>query len=133
MAETIAPIDAEELLVAHLSTVLDARGISVAVRTRVPNPRPPRMIRISLADTGRQTIGHFSSRLIVECWSPTEVEAATLARTAYAETMALAGEDTAAYWVADVVDVGGPVNFPEPEVGPRYQFTVDILSPGELI
>lgn len=128
MAEAIAPADAEALLVAHLAAVL-----AVPVATRVPNPRPPSMVRLSLADTTRQTAAHFYSRLIVECWAPTEPAAAALARTAYAHTVALEGEDAGADWVGDVVEVGGPANFPEPEVGPRYQFTVDLLISGELI
>jgi hypothetical protein len=133
MAEAVAPIDAEALMVSHLTAQLATRGITATVATRVPNPRPTHMVRISLADTLRQTLGHFYSRVIVECWAPTEVEASTLARTAYGVVTAMEGEDTATDWVAGVVTVGGPVNFPEPEVGPRYQFTADVLTRGELV
>jgi hypothetical protein len=134
VAEAIAPPDAEALLVAHLAAELAARSITARVASRVSNPRPAgSYIRVSLADTQQQTPRHFYSRLIVECWAPSDLAAAELARTTYALTMALKGEDAGTEWVGDAVQAGGPVNFPEPEVGPRYQFTVDLLIAGELI
>lgn len=133
MTEAVAPVDAEALLVAHLLAEFAARSIAAEVGTRVPNPRPDRMVRVSLADTLQQTSAHFYSRLIVECWAPTEVEASQLARIAYALTLALEGEDSGSEYVADVQAAAGPVHFPEPDVGPRYQFTVDLLVRGELI
>lgn len=133
MTEAVAPVDAEALLVGHLLAEFASRSIVADVRTRVPNPRPERMVRVSLADTQQQTPAHFYSRLIVECWAPTEVDASQLARTAYALTLALEGEDIGGEYVTDVQAAAGPVHFPEPDVGPRYQFTVDLLISGEVI
>lgn len=133
MAEVVAPVDAEALLTTHLVGAFAARSITASVASRVPSSRPDRMVRVSLADTQQQTPGHFYSRLIVECWAPTEAEASQLARTAYGLTLALEGEDSGSEYIAAVEPVGGPVHFPEPDVGPRYQFTVDLLISGEVI
>lgn len=91
------------------------------------------MVRVSLINTARHTLAHFYCRLLVECWAATETDAAALARLAYALTGALAGETTGGEFVAEVLEVGGPANFPEPGVGPRYQFTVDLLVTGGTI
>lgn len=132
MAEAIAPPDAEALAVAYLRAQFAARGETATVATKVPSTRPARMVRISLADTIEATPLHSYARLIFECSAPTEPAASALARTAYALMRAVDGEDGAAKWVADVVTVGGPSNFPD-EVGPRYQFTLDLLLAGEVI
>jgi hypothetical protein len=52
---------------------------------------------------------------------------------AYALTNALEGEVSSGEFVSQVVTVGGPANSPDPDVGPRYQFTVDLLMTGAVI
>ncbi|MGW3545895.1 hypothetical protein ACWDNI_35885 [Nocardia niigatensis] len=133
MAEVIAPADAESVVVAGLKAAYVGRGETAKVGTKVPNPMPPRMTRISLAGTHRQTIGHFYGSILVECWAATEVEASALARTTYALLFAMDGEDVAGHHIANVTEVGGVVNFPDLDAGPRYQFVADLLISGELI
>ncbi|MGW4090040.1 hypothetical protein [Nocardia sp. NPDC004750] len=132
MAEAVAPPDAEKVAVAYLRARFAARGETATVATKVPRERPERMVRISLADTIAQTPAHFYARLIFECWAPDEVAASALARTSYALMCAAEGEDSGDQWIADVETVGGPSNFPD-DVGPRYQFTLDLLLSGDVI
>ncbi|WP_040815051.1 hypothetical protein [Nocardia concava] len=134
MAEAVAPIDAEAVVVAALNASFAGRGETAKVATRVPNPMPSRMVRVSLVATHRQTPGHFYGSILVECWAATEVAASALARTTYALLFAMDGEDVAGHHIADVTEVGGVVNFPDLDASvPRYQFTADLLIGGELI
>lgn len=132
MAEAIAPPDGEALAVAWLKARFAARSESATVATKVPSTRPPRMVRVSLAGAVEVTPIHFYETLIFECWAPTEMAASSLARTAYADMRASEDEDLAGIHVTEVVTVGGVANFPD-EVGPRYQFTLDLLLGGEAI
>lgn len=133
MAEVVAPPDIEAAYVTYLKAQFVSRSETARVATKVPTVRPDRMVRVSLLPGARHTRGHFYCRLLVECWAATETAAGGLARLAYALTGALEGETAGGVFVADVVTVGSPANFPEPNVGPRYQFTIDLLVDGEVI
>jgi hypothetical protein len=133
VTEVVAPPDTENAYIAYLKAEFASRSETARVSTSVPKVRPSRMVRASLIGTTRPTRGHFYSRLLVECWAPTEPEAAALALLAYALTGALEGETAGTVFIADVTTVGGPANHPEPDIGPRYQFTVDLLVDGEVI
>ncbi len=133
MAEVVAPPDVEAAAVAYLATAFSARGETAYVGTKVPRTRPARMVRVQQIGTTRPTRGHFAVRLLIECWAATEPATSGLCRLAYALAGAAEGETLGGVFVADVVTVGGPANFPEPDVGPRYQFTVDLFVDGEVI
>lgn len=129
VAEPVAPIDAEALAVDALLAGLAVRSDTAAVGTKVPKVRPPRMCRVSLVDTVKVTAVHFAASLLVECWDTTESAASLLARRAYAILSATA--DEGAVVAAD--EVGGVVNFADPDVGPRYQFTMQLTIHGDLL
>lgn len=133
VVEVVAPPDIEKAYVAHLKTAFAGRSETAWVGTKVPTQRPDRRVRVSLLPGTKHTRGHFYCRVLVECSAPTETAAGDLARLTYALTCALEGEDAASVFIADVVTVGSPANFPEPGVGPRYQFTADLLVDGEVI
>lgn len=130
MGEVVTPVDAEALAVGYLKAELASRSDTAAVATKVANPRPVRSVRVWLAGTNRQTPVHFYARLVFECRDASPVDASQLARLAYALMKAAEGADYGAVWVADVVDVSGPAYFPDPDAGPRYQFTLDVLIRG---
>lgn len=129
VAEPVAPIDAEVLAVDALLAGLAARGDTAAVGTKVPKIRPARMCRVSLVDTVKVTLAHFAASLLVECWDTTDSAASLLARRAYAILAATA--DEGAVVAAD--EVAGVVNFPDPDVGPRFQFTMQLTIHGDLL
>lgn len=128
MTEAVAPAVAEGVAVAALRAGLAARSDTAHVAQKVPATRPPRMCRVSLIDTTTVTPIHHRSVLLVECWAATEAEALTLARRAFGVLVAL--EDAAN--VAEV-EVDGLVYYPDPDAGPRYQFTAALTLEGELI
>ncbi|WP_280331484.1 hypothetical protein [Nocardia wallacei] len=133
MTEAVQPPDAEAVVIAYLKTQFTSRGETATVAGKVPQVRPDRMVRVSLVNTRQQTPGHFYASVLVECWDVTNPAASALARKAYAILCAIEGDDTVSDWVPDVVTVGGPANFPDPDVGPRYQFTLDLLMSGDVI
>ncbi|AHH22105.1 hypothetical protein NONO_c73490 [Nocardia nova SH22a] len=134
VAEAIAPVDAEAVVVAGLKAAYQTRGETAKVGTKVPNPMPSRAVRVSLVDSARITLQHHRASILVECWADSESAASDLARTTYALLFAAEGEMFGGKWVAEVAETGGVVNFPDLDAGvPRYQFTVDLLIAGELI
>lgn len=134
VAEVIAPVDAEAAVVAGLKAAYLSRGMTVKVGTKVPNPMPSAVVRVSLVDSARITLLHHQASILVECWADSESAASDLARTTYALIFALEGEEVGGKWVAQVTEMGGVVNFADLDAGvPRYQFTVDLLIAGELI
>lgn len=132
VAEVVAPPDSEAMYVSHLAASFAERSETARVATSVPKIRPDRMVRVSLIDTVRQTPVHFHSQLLVECWAPAETAAGDLARLAFALTNAMEGETYSGVFICEV-DTGGVANFPDPDVGPRYQFTADLLVRGGVI
>ncbi|WP_342800973.1 hypothetical protein [Nocardia sp. No.11] len=130
MAEPVAPADAEGLAVAAVKAGLAARSDTAYVGTRVPRERPARMCRVSLVGQAKVTLVHFAASLLVECWDTTEAAALLLAQRAYAILAATADEGT----IVAVDEVGGIVNFPDPDINsPRYQFTMQLTIHGDLL
>lgn len=117
---TLAPPDVEGAFVTILRSIDRA-----TVRTRVPSPRPPYLIKVTRAGGNRANLVTERPLLIVECWAPDSVKAFALASEAWA---LLDGADGAT--VGGVVldfprdALSSPINMPDPDTtNPRYQFT----------
>lgn len=127
MAELLAPPDAEAVVVAGLSSALSDRGDSAHVGTKVPNPRPPRLVRVSRTGGRRQDLVTDAAQLTFECWDATAPDASDFCRLVYALVWAMQQSYVGGAWVRSVTEVGGPVFFPDPETDlPRYQFTASV-------
>ncbi|MBO0747280.1 MAG: hypothetical protein J2O47_02950 [Acidimicrobiaceae bacterium] len=119
--------DVEAALVATLRPILD-----VPVVTRVPNPRPPRFVRLIRVGGGRANRITDSPMVTFEAWADPktgggDVAAFELARTARAHINGLAGSWAGGVWVRRVVDIAGPPSYPDPETGTsRYQMTLQL-------
>ncbi|WP_240044758.1 hypothetical protein [Streptomyces alboflavus] len=121
--------DAPTVVRAYLQAALDVRGVSVPVRTRVPNPRPDRLIRVERLGGTRLDRITDRPRLSVEVWAPSQDEAADLAQLARALVHAIPGWRGAVAY--DVVDVGGPTSSPDPASGSeRTTFAVEVSLRG---
>lgn len=111
--------DAEALVVEYLTDKVDAH-----VSTRVPNPRPERLVRVILTGSARRTLTHEDAQVTVECWSPSAPDARDLAADVYGWLGTL---DVNGAHVPQGPDgwLGGPYSEPDPETGtPRYVMTV---------
>lgn len=108
--------------VAFLTAAFAARSETVTVSTRVPNPRPSKLVRVTRTGGGRINVGMDAPQVLFECWGPTDYESSELARI----TRALVGT-----MESFGSEFGSVVNYPDGEGLPRYQFAVQFFTAGE--
>lgn len=124
--------DAAEVAATYLREQLAARGQPVPVGTRVPNPRPPRFVRVERIGGPRLDTITDRPRLDVHCWGDTEESAHDLAQLARALLLAIPGWRGAVAY--DVAEVGGPNTLPDPETSsPRVAFAVEVSLRGKRL
>lgn len=122
MSLEVAFPDAEALCCDFLATAFVARGETVYVATKLPNPRPARSVRVSRVGGPRLNVGLDAPEILFECWASSEYESAQLATT----TRALVGSmDEFESEQASLV------NYPDGEGLPRYQFSARLITAGE--
>ncbi|WP_069164910.1 hypothetical protein [Nocardia altamirensis] len=132
MTELVVYPGIEALVVAYLSRQLTARADKAIVATRIPNPRPDRLVRVTAAGGGDDRLVLSSRLVITECWDTSEPAAADLAELCHALLLA-ARRDPAEPQIRHAVTVGAPVNHPDPDTRhPRYQFTISLDLRGHL-
>lgn len=132
MPEPIEFPDAAEVYTRYLREQLVARGDQVQVGTRIPTPRPVRLVRVERIGGARLDRITDRPRLDVHCWGATESDAADLMKVVRALTLAMPGWRHAV--VYDVVEVGGPNLLPDTETSsPRYAFAVELSMRGATL
>lgn len=125
--EVIAFPDAEALVITYLKTKI----AGVYVSTKIPDPRPTKLIKVTRVGGSKLRLNADSPLLVFECWGSNSVEASDLCRQARAYVDAMAGDTVSGVWVFRVREVGGPAYFPDPDTNsPRYQFSVAIDMKG---
>jgi hypothetical protein len=102
MTETLFR-DAEAVIIEHLDTAL-----TVPVAGRVPDPRPPRFVRVERLGGGRETRVSDAARVAVEAWAATDADAAVLLNTARQALFDAEGT------LFGVDEYGGPTRLPDP-------------------
>lgn len=134
MTEVVAFDDIEALVTAYLRAELGARGDAAKVSTKVPNPRPPRLVRVTR--NGGTADWPVTDRplVVVQCWDAEIVAASDLARLARALLWALPGDSTFGGPVRKVTELAGPAYFPDPTSAfPRYQFSAEVNIRGRAL
>ncbi|MGW5316722.1 hypothetical protein [Nocardia thailandica] len=133
MPELIVFPDAEAVAVSWLQPQLVARGIAIPVATKVPNPRPPRFVRVVRTGGAQRDLVTDRATLVFECWDSSDPGAAQLA----AVVRALLGAavpgwlDTA--WSDRIVDLG-MVPSPDLDAGsPRHLVTAELHLRGTAL
>ena len=130
MSEVVLYPPIEPLVITYLRTRLERWSDPVTVATRVPVPRPDRLVRITAAGGGETNVVLSTRLVIVECWDTREPEAALLAERCWALLLA-SRTDPGEPRIRNAVNVGAPVNHPDPDTRhPRYQFTVALTLRG---
>lgn len=128
--EVIVFPDIEGVIITHLQSVLESTHVS----TKVPVPRPTRMVKVTRVGGNKIRLNAESAMVTFQCWEADSVKASELARLARAYIHALDGETVNGVWIYRVIDVGGPAFVPDPETDtPRYQFTVSLDLKGETL
>lgn len=131
MSEVVAFPDAEAVCVEYLQAQFAARGDSAKVATKIPAPRPTRLVRVTRVGGGRRNVAQDDATVVVECWDAGEPSAFKLARTARA---LLGVMDVPGAFVPQGGEVSGPQFFPDPLTSnPRYQFTVIVRLRAEVL
>lgn len=132
MAEVIAFLDIEALCVREIRARLLLRGDAATVATRVPNPRPNRLVKVTRVGGPRKNIITDSPMVTFECWDTNEVAAASLVMLVRALVESLPWEDELG--IRNFTEIGGPTYFEDPDsLSPRYQFTVEMDVRGHTI
>lgn len=128
--EIIAFPDAEGIAVTYLKSALTGTTVS----TKIPNPRPAKLVRVTRVGGRRRDLITDSANLTFECWDTTTVAAFALCRLVRAHINAIEGTEVNGEWVYRVTEIGGPAFFPDPDTDyPRYQFTVALDLRGGAI
>lgn len=135
MTEAVAFPDSVALCVAFLKAQFASRGETAKVASKVPNPRPNRLVRVSYGGGVRADLGHDAARVTFDSWDTDEVSAAALHRLTRAVMGSLTeGDVIGSDWVAQVKEVGNPGLYPDPDTNlPRFQFTAELLIEGTAI
>uniref|UniRef100_UPI003F496BBE hypothetical protein n=1 Tax=Nocardia suismassiliense TaxID=2077092 RepID=UPI003F496BBE len=133
MIEAVAFSDIEADLVEWFTAALTALGDTAVVATHVPNPRPPRLVRVVRTGGVRRDLVVDRPRIAIECWDANEIAAADLARTIRAVLGAAAPTLIGTTW-CDRVDDGGLAHLPDPNTGtPRYLITAELHVRGTVL
>lgn len=108
---------------------LNPRLTPVKVSTQIPSTRPDELVRVSRTGGVRRDLITDQAQLTFECWAKTGVRASAICSLIRAHMSAAEGETINGLWIYKVTEVGGPVNFPDPEsTSPRYQLTLAVAS-----
>lgn len=114
---TLAPVDVE----AAVATLL---GGATRVPTNLRSSLP--FTRILRVGGDSVTLVQVRTRLTVECWAASEIEAFAAARKAWARLYNAADSFVGDVWVSRV-ELTDPVNLPDVEADlPRYQFVAQL-------
>lgn len=124
MTEVLIAPDAEAVVIAGLAAGLAARGDTASVSTRIPSPRPGRLVRVRRRGGPRTDLVIDNPLILLECWAPTETDAADLAALVAGLFAALDGQAVAGHTILHAEILGGPSNDPDPDSAtPRYTLT----------
>jgi len=120
--------DVEQVVIDGLSALLATHGhAGVPVSTRVPNPRPPRFVRVLVTGGARLNLVADAPSVTVEGWGETETAALNLTRTARACMELLRGTTVNGHVVYGGRDFGSPANLPDPDSAQHRYTTTGTL------
>lgn len=124
--EVIAFPSAEAVCVAYLKAELAARGETATVATKVPVPRPARLVKVRRLGGVQYDTVTDAPMVAFDCWAADEIAAEALAGLVRALVSAIPDREVPGGFVCcDVEEGGGPVNQPDPDTNyPRYTFFV---------
>ena len=127
MPEVILFPDAALVLTSYLSAELTDRSDTAVVRTRVPDVRPDRLVRVERTGGIRTNLVTDSAIVTFECWAASEADAAELGQLVRALIFAVEGTTQTGAAIYNVTEVGGLAHLPDPTTEhQRYIFTAQI-------
>jgi hypothetical protein len=128
---TVTFPDVEALLTGALPSLLAARGFTVPVGTKVPNPRPARFVRLVVASGNRRNLVAAAPTVTIEGWAQTETDAWALTEAARCCVESLSGQVVGGVPVIRSHDFPLPDKFIDLDTGqPRYTTTGSFVVRG---
>lgn len=125
MADVLLSPDVEAVVITGLSPGLPDAKVS----TKVPNPRPAKLVRVRRRGGPRADVVLETALILIECWATAETDASDLAVLTAGLFAALEGQTVAGHHITHAEILGGPSNDPDPETGtPRYTLTGQIVT-----
>lgn len=107
--------DAAAAVIDALNAQLPALGfVDVAVRSRIPNPRPTRFVLVFRTGGPRGNIVVDGAQLTFEAWAADDASAHDLAQAARAIVNSLQGTMAGAVTLYQIEELSGPGNLPDP-------------------
>lgn len=97
-------------------TVLDGAMAGWVVATKIPNERPPKLVKVSRAGGGRLVIVTDVARLLVEVWAETVTDAEQGCLDAIAALQNAQGTIVDGAFIRGFGNIEGPVDLPDPDV-----------------
>lgn len=124
--------DTVAAVIRHLTDGLAARGQTVPVRDRVPNPRPVPLVMVRRLGGPRRDVVTDGPQITVECWAADNAAAHDLAQLCRGLVNDMPDHQTGNGVVVYRVDeMGGPAALPDPLTDhPRYVFTTTLAVRG---
>ncbi|WP_125458782.1 hypothetical protein [Rhodococcus sp. 1168] len=114
------------LAVAYAATMtLVPPGVKVA--TRVPNPRPKKLVRISRIGGTRSNPVTDQAVLLFECWASSDIEAEELANHVVDSLPSIRGRWFDGSFIRHWRLTFGPVDHPDESNQARFQFQGELL------
>jgi hypothetical protein len=121
----VAELELANVEAAAIHLLDDDIAITAEVSSRIPNPRPASLIRVTRVGGTEANMVQERAILLIECWGATQQQAWDLVSAAY---RVLQGRDPLEY---NGIELGSrscssPVNYPDPSTSsPRYQFQLE--------
>lgn len=121
--------DTEGVVISWLTERLADDALTVA--SRVPNPRPVRLLVVRRVGGPRRDLVTDEATLTIEAWAGDELDAHDLLQAARAELHALSGRKHDDVTVYRISEFAGPAALPDPgSKEPRYTMTVSVAARG---
>lgn len=117
---------ATPVVVGWLTTQFAGSGVVVA--TKVPNPRPAELVKPRRVGGPARNLVLDAPMFLFECWSTTGPAAEQLCELTRGYVLAFNGETFGGVWCSHVDEIGGPVDFPDPDSAqPRWTYSAQLL------
>lgn len=122
------PAPATAVLTVLIRERLPSEFADVRVCTKIPNPRPGRIIRISRRPGGGMGDGGHTDVVLtlVECWAATEDDAEDLANLARAILKSARSHTVDGTFIRRWKEDSGPYSWPDESGQERFQFTGEL-------
>lgn len=131
MNAAVLQVDATAVAVNILRSELSARSDDAKVGSRIPNPRPARLVVVRRTGGARLNLVADDPELTFETWDTTEAAAHDLAQLCRALIWSARGTSQAGVAIYRVAELGGVVPLPDPlSDSPRCTFTLQVAMRG---